>query len=89
MRTTALNRDDFLAGFTLRDSPGFDEWQFFQTEGLRDDLAGVLQQLARGHGVQRRFEQAIPYARRWLALDLSVRSTRCDRLKPTQTRISA
>ncbi|MCB0226743.1 MAG: SARP family transcriptional regulator, partial [Anaerolineae bacterium] len=28
----ALYRDDFLAGFTLRDSPGFDEWQFFQSE---------------------------------------------------------
>jgi len=29
--TVALYRDDFLAGFTLRDSPGFDDWQSFQT----------------------------------------------------------
>jgi len=36
-----LYRDDFLAGFTLRDSPDFDEWQFFQTERLRRALAGA------------------------------------------------
>ena len=28
----ALYRGDFLSGFTLPDCPGFDEWQFFQTE---------------------------------------------------------
>src|SRR6266511_5920679 len=27
-----LYADDFLAGFTLPDSPAFDEWQFFQRE---------------------------------------------------------
>ena len=32
----ALYRDDFLAGFTLRDSAEFDDWQFFQTQELRD-----------------------------------------------------
>jgi predicted ATPase/DNA-binding SARP family transcriptional activator len=65
----ALYRDDFLAGFTLRDSPGFDEWQFFQTEGLRDELASALERLAQGHSGQGEFERAIAYARRWLALD--------------------
>jgi predicted ATPase/DNA-binding SARP family transcriptional activator len=65
----ALYRDDFLAGFTLRDSPGFDEWQFFETQGLRDDLAGVLERLAHGHSVRGEFEPAVAYARRWLALD--------------------
>jgi DNA-binding SARP family transcriptional activator len=65
----ALYRDDFLAGFTLRDSPGFDEWQFFQTEGLRDELASALERLAHVHSVRGEFEQAIAYARRWLALD--------------------
>ena len=29
----ALYRDDFLTGFTLPDSPAFDEWQFFQSKG--------------------------------------------------------
>lgn len=65
----SLYRDDFMAGFTLTDSPGFDEWQFFQTESLRQMLAGVLEQLVVTHKNQADFEQAIPYARRWLSLD--------------------
>ncbi len=60
----ALYRDDFMAGFTLRDSPAFDDWQFFQSEGLRRELAAVLEKLARGAG-----EAAITCARRWLQLD--------------------
>ena len=65
----ALYRDGFMAGFTLPDSPAFDEWQFFETEGLRDALAGVLQRLANWHSGCNEFEAAIPYARRWVSLD--------------------
>ncbi len=64
-----LYRDDFLAGFTLRDSPAFDEWQFFQCQGLRSDLAGGLERLAQAHGEQGEYQPAITYARRWLTLD--------------------
>jgi DNA-binding SARP family transcriptional activator len=64
-----LYRDHFLAGFTLRDSANFDEWQFFQTEELKDELAGALVRLATYHTSQGDFEPAIGYARRWLALD--------------------
>lgn len=65
----ALYRDDFLAGFTLPDSPDFDQWQFQQGEGLRAELAGALERLVRGYTAQQAWEQAIAYARRWLALD--------------------
>lgn len=65
----SLYRDDFLAGFTLPDAPDFDEWQFFQTEGLRQSLGQILGQLITGYQAGGKFEQAIPYARRWLALD--------------------
>ncbi|MFN8455932.1 MAG: AAA family ATPase [Anaerolineae bacterium] len=65
----ALYRDDFMAGFTLRDSPDFDEWQFFQTESLRRDLGRALENLVRCHTERREFDSAITYARRWLALD--------------------
>jgi predicted ATPase/DNA-binding SARP family transcriptional activator len=65
----ALYRDDFLAGFTLRDSPGFDDWQSFETESLRNELARALQRLASGHGGKGEFDPAIAYARRWVALD--------------------
>lgn len=64
-----LYRDDFLAGFTLRDSPDFDEWQYFQTESLRRELAGALEGLVRCHTLHQEFEPAITFARRWLALD--------------------
>ena len=64
-----LYRDDFLAGFGLRDSLNFDEWQYFQGETLRREFAGALEKLVSGHSALGLFEPAISYARRWLALD--------------------
>jgi predicted ATPase/DNA-binding SARP family transcriptional activator len=68
-RAAELYRGDFMQGFTLRDSVQFDDWQFFQSDSLRRELAAVLQKLAAIQAGQGRFESAIPYARRWLALD--------------------
>jgi DNA-binding SARP family transcriptional activator/predicted ATPase len=65
----ALYRGTFLAGFTLRDSLAFDEWQLFHSQGLHDELDGALERLAHGYGARGEFEEAIAYARRWLALD--------------------
>jgi DNA-binding SARP family transcriptional activator len=65
----ALYRDDFLAGFALRDSAAFDDWQFFQAEELRRELAGALERLSHGHGANGEWEPAVSYARRWVALD--------------------
>lgn len=65
----ALYADDFMAGFSLPDNPTFEEWQFFQRENLRQSLAGALQQLLQWHSLQKDFEPAIEYGRRWLALD--------------------
>ena len=64
-----LYRGDFLVGFTLPDCPQFDEWQFFQAEGLRDALAQALFDLVEKHAEEADFGHAIDYARRWLALD--------------------
>jgi len=68
-QATRLYRDDFMAGFTLHDSSTFDDWQFFQADGLRRDLANVLEHLVQYHSTQVDFTTAITYARRWLALD--------------------
>jgi predicted ATPase/DNA-binding SARP family transcriptional activator len=68
-QATRLYRDDFMAGFTLHDSSTFDDWQFFQADGLRRDLASVLERLVQYHSTQGDFATAITYARRWLALD--------------------
>jgi DNA-binding SARP family transcriptional activator len=65
----ALYHADFLAGFTLRDAPAFDEWQFFQAEQLRHALAAALQQLIAGQRDRGDYQAGIAYARRWLALD--------------------
>jgi len=59
----------FLTGFGLPDSPGFDEWQFFEAESLRERLAGALQRLADHYEGAQAYDAALPYARRLLALD--------------------
>jgi DNA-binding SARP family transcriptional activator len=68
-RAAGLYRDQFMAGFTLRDSPAFDDWQFFHTESLRRELTQVLERLVKAHSAQRNFPAAIDFARRLLALD--------------------
>src|SRR5712692_8369794 len=65
----ALYRGDFLAGFGLRDSPDFDDWQFLQADNLRRELASALERLVHCHSALADFDPAITYARRWLALD--------------------
>lgn len=65
----ALYRADFMTGFSLRDSPDFDEWQFFQMESLRRGLASALERLTHYHAGQAEVEKAIAYAHRWLKLD--------------------
>ncbi len=64
-----LYRGDLMESTGLRDSAAFDEWQFFQTESLRQAFAAALEKLVHGHSARGEFEPAIRYARRWLALD--------------------
>lgn len=64
-----LYRGDFLQGFTLDDSPAFDDWQFFQAEELRRELAAGLEALVAQQIIGQKYEAAIAHARRWLALD--------------------
>ncbi|UCH60792.1 MAG: AAA family ATPase [Anaerolineales bacterium] len=65
----SLFREQFMAGFSLRDSPPFDDWQFFQGEELRHQLETALEKLAHGYLARRTFEPAIMHAQRRLALD--------------------
>ncbi|MEZ4669373.1 MAG: NB-ARC domain-containing protein [Anaerolineae bacterium] len=64
-----LYTDDFLTGFHLADSPEFDNWKVVQSEWLRLELAGVQRRLSNYHAAAQHYDQAISYARRWLALD--------------------
>ncbi len=65
----ALWRDDFLAGFSLRDSAEFDDWQAREGERLRNELAMALQALTGLHSESGNPASAIAHTRRWLALD--------------------
>jgi DNA-binding SARP family transcriptional activator/predicted ATPase len=65
-----LYTQDFLAGFTLPDSPAFDEWQFFQRESLHQLAGQALEQLVQAHQSTGAYDDAIRYARRWVALDV-------------------
>ena len=64
-----LFRNDFMAGFTLRDSPDFDDWQYQQSEELRRMLSDALDQLANLNSQAGNYEQAIDYAVRRVGLD--------------------
>ena len=68
-QAVALYRDDFLAGFTLRNSPSFDEWQTYQSEYLRGKLIPALEKLIRCHVALNEFERAVQFAHRILLLD--------------------
>lgn len=56
-------------GFSLPDSPAFDEWHFFASEDLRRAYACALQRLVELHTRCNELDQAIDYAHRLLATD--------------------
>jgi DNA-binding SARP family transcriptional activator len=64
-----LVQGDFLAGFSLRDSAVFDDWQFFQTDELQRQVGSVYRQLVAWHLEKQDYEQAVGYAQYWLQLD--------------------
>ena len=65
----ALDRGEFMAGFVLRSSAEFDDWQAGQAEAHRRELTGALERLARGRISGGSWEAAIAATRRWLELD--------------------
>jgi len=64
-----LYRGDFLQGFSLRDSPAFDDWQAAEAERLRADYGDALSHLAADAERSGDLATAIGYAKRRLALD--------------------
>ena len=68
-RAVALYRDDFLAGFTVRGCPDFEDWQSSVADELRQSLARGLQRLVAACIAEGELERATLHARRWLQLD--------------------
>jgi DNA-binding SARP family transcriptional activator len=64
-----LYRGDFMAGFSLRDSVDFEDWQYFQSESHRRLMTSGLERAVECLTMRGRFAEAIDRARRWLSLD--------------------
>ena len=69
-QAVSIYQGHFMAGFSLPDSPGFDEWQLFQSESLRNEQSGALEKLSLGCESAQNLADALEYARLWLELDL-------------------
>ena len=62
-------RGDFLTGFYLNESRGFEAWMVVQRERLRNLAAQALALMAK-HDLQRgAYARALVYTQRWIALD--------------------
>ncbi len=68
-RAADLYQADFLAGFSLPDTPQFDDWQFWQAQTLHHDYAWMLSQLVAHHASQSQTDTALDYAHRWVNAD--------------------
>lgn len=66
---TALYRGDFLAGFSLRDTLPFDEWQSTQARLLRREAVKACETLTRMHTERQEWETAVRCGQQWLDLD--------------------
>jgi DNA-binding SARP family transcriptional activator len=64
-----LYAGDFLAGFSLRDSPAFDDWQAAEADALRASFGEALTRLAESADRGGDIAAAIGLAKRRLALD--------------------
>jgi len=73
-----LYRGDFMAGFTLRDSPEFDDWQAQQAEQFRREFDGALAQLVRPHEARGDLKPAVAAGLRRIALDALNEAAHCD-----------
>jgi DNA-binding SARP family transcriptional activator/tetratricopeptide (TPR) repeat protein len=68
-RAARLYRDEFLAGFSLRGCPEFDDWQSSVAGRLRRVLAGCLERLAAACAAAGEPDLGLDHIRRWLSLD--------------------
>ncbi|HSD85445.1 MAG TPA: BTAD domain-containing putative transcriptional regulator, partial [Anaerolineae bacterium] len=64
-----LYAGDFLAGFTLSDSPAFDEWRLWQETTRHHKVLAALATLIAHHAARRDEARVQHYARRQIALE--------------------
>ncbi|HKI01252.1 MAG TPA: BTAD domain-containing putative transcriptional regulator [Thermoanaerobaculia bacterium] len=64
-----LYRGEFLAGFFVRDSPSFEDWQVTEQVRLREAAVEVLQRLIDTYRRRGEYRFGVHYARRLVAID--------------------
>ena len=64
-----LYQGTLLEGLELADCPAFDEWLFFQRDGLEQQALGALQALVDGLLAQDNYPDALGFAQRLVTLD--------------------
>ncbi|UCG25815.1 MAG: tetratricopeptide repeat protein [Chloroflexota bacterium] len=64
-----LYRGDFMEGFSLADSPAFEEWQLLTRESLRKQVIRILYWLTQHFENEGANERALNYAQRQIMLD--------------------
>jgi DNA-binding SARP family transcriptional activator/predicted ATPase len=65
----ALHSGEFMEGFSLRDSPEFDDWQTGEADSLGRELGSTLRRLVEMLAARGEYDRALPHALRWLAVD--------------------
>jgi predicted ATPase/DNA-binding SARP family transcriptional activator len=65
----ASYRGDFLSGFTIPDSPTWDDWQFLEREHFRQLAGQLFRTLAEEELAAGEWEIGVSHARQWLSLD--------------------
>lgn len=65
----SLYQDDFLSGFTLFDSPEYDDWAYIERENLRGQFGVALDEFVELLIANGEAQSALPYARQRIQLD--------------------
>ena len=65
----SLYRGPFLEGFSIGDSPAFEEWALFKREQIGRQVLSALERLTAVHEQRGEYEQAQRYVRRQLELE--------------------
>ncbi len=65
----ALYEGEFMPGFSLRDSPGFEQWQLEQNQNLHRLYIQTLGLLSQAYAKNNQFDRAIKTTHHWLAVD--------------------
>ncbi len=68
-QAVSLYRGGFLEGFSLGDSPAFEEWALFTREQIARQVSSALHRLAAAYETRGEYEQARSYAWRQLELE--------------------